>query len=273
MKKVAIALFSLGSLMSLSITNASALPLEGVSLNAEETVMTERLQALYPKNKIRWVRQTPVANLWEVTMGTNIAYVAADLERLKKTDVATLDKTEHLRYWLFGASIFDMKDGVDLTANARSLAQRIDVTELPLKQAITRRHGNGSRVLYVFTDPDCPHCRRLEMSLENVPDLTIHTFLTPITALHPKAREVSAGIWCAGNRAKALLDYMTGNGLAPATAACETPLLENEKLMERLSIKGTPTIFFETGDRHTGAMTTDALIKELARIEQMKKNR
>lgn len=229
------------------------------TLSATERQMTQALQAAFPKNRIRWVKTTPIAGLWEVTMGTNIAYVVADTDRVFKTAVTEANKTELFRHWVFGATIFDMKIARDITTPAKELAQQIDISTLPLKNAITRVRGKGERVLYVFTDPDCPHCRRLEMTLESLDNVTIHTFLTPVVALHPKAREVATSIWCAKEPAKALLDYMTGSQTSLASLTCRAPIEENERLMQTLGIKGTPTLFFADGSRHTGAMNATEL--------------
>ena len=236
-------------------------------LSETERAMTQTLQAAYPKNRIRWAKRTPIKDLWEVTMATNIAYVVADHEKVSGTPVTESTKADLFRYWLFGTTIFDMKEAVDITAPAKQLAQAIDVSTLPLKNAIKRVKGKGERSLYVFTDPDCPHCRRLESTLETIENVTIHTFLTPIVALHPKAREVAASIWCSKTPAQTLVDYMTGKAIKLETAACETPLLDNEKLMESLGIKGTPTMFFADGTRHTGALNKTQLETMFARIK------
>ena len=229
------------------------------TLSPTERQMTQALQAAFPKNRIRWVKSTPIAGLWEVTMGTNIAYVAADADRVFKTALTETNKTELFRHWVFGATVFDMKTARDITTPAKELAQQIDISTLPVKNAITRVRGKGERVLYVFTDPDCPHCRRLEMTLESLDNVTIHTFLTPVVALHPKAREVATSIWCAKEPVKALLDYMTDSQTSLPSLTCRAPIEENERLMQTLGIKGTPTLFFADGSRHTGAMNATEL--------------
>ncbi len=262
MKKMT--LLTYATLLALGLTSSAwAEPQtmnKGLStLSPSERQMTQTLQAAFPKNRIRWVKTTPIAGLWEVTMGTNIAYVAADTDRVFKTAVTEANKTELFRHWVFGATVFDMKTARDITTPAKELAQQIDISTLPLKNAITRVRGKGERILYVFTDPDCPHCRRLEMTLESLDNVTIHTFLTPVVALHPKAREVATSIWCAKEPAKALLDYMTGSQTSLVTATCRDPIEENEQLMQTLGIKGTPTLFFADGSRHTGAMNATEL--------------
>lgn len=249
---------------------AEMLPPEQIN-NATEAKLLKKLQVAFPKNQIRFVRETPVANCFEVTMGANVAYVFTDTNTIDTPPGDETTERARFSYWMFGGNLFDLNRGIDHTANAKRLAQLIDVSALPIENAIKRVNGSGSRTLYVFTDPECPHCRRLEGYLEKLNDVTIYTFLTPLVQLHPKAREVAAQIWCAKKPALALVAYMTGLNPELSPAGCETPILENEKLMNSLSIRGTPTIVFETGERQTGALSLEQLESKLTAIDALKK--
>ena len=153
----------------------------------------------------------------------------------------------------------------------KTLAQMVDVTKLPLKNAIVREKGNAQNALFVFTDPRCPFCKKLEAELAQLTDVLIYTFLTPLTSLHPDAKELSARIWCAKNQGKALEDVMIKGTEIESKAQCTTPLTENEKLMAELGIKGTPTLFFENGERVTGALSSQAIKEKFQEIQKMKK--
>ena len=61
----------------------------------------------------------------------------------------------------------------------------------------------------VFSDVDCPYCRKFEAELAKVDNITVYTFLYPIEGLHPKAVQMSKQIWCAPDRNKAWDDYIT----------------------------------------------------------------
>ena len=53
----------------------------------------------------------------------------------------------------------------------------VDLAKLPLADAIKTVLGNGERKLYVFSDPGCAYCRRLEAELAKLKDTTIYTFV------------------------------------------------------------------------------------------------
>lgn len=198
------------------------------------------LERLYPGTAFDAVTATPVPGLAEVVMGANVAYVDASG-----------------RYFLFGR-LFDMQAQRDLTAERLERITSIDFAALPLEAAIRTVQGSGRRALAVFSDPDCPYCRSLEQALDALEDVTRYTFLYPVAALHPGARDKAIAVWCAPDRAKAWSDLMT-RGRAPAPAACEHPIDQNLALGAMLRIAGTPTLFAADGRRKVGAQSAGEL--------------
>lgn len=266
--------------MNFSITDALANnPLTShfpeMQMSAVEKKVLTNLQAAYPHNGVRFVRQSPVPGLFEVILSTSVNVVYVDEALLAKTTIKgenDPEKANLFRYWLFGGVMFDMVEQKDLTRDMKELAQMIDLSALPLKNAIVREKGNATHTLFVFTDPLCPFCEKLEAVLDTLDDVRIYTFLTPIVSLHPNAREVAAQIYCAPNPQKTWVDFMVHKKALPQTKPqCSTPIAANEKLMRELAIKGTPTLFFADGHRATGLMTRDALMERMNQALETKK--
>ncbi len=279
-KNTLLTLFFGTTLMNFSITDALANnPLTShfpeMQMSAVEKKVLTNLQAAYPHNGVRFVRQSPVPGLFEVILSTSVNVVYVDETLLAKTTIKgenDPEKANLFRYWLFGGVLFDMVEQKDLTRDMKELAQMIDVSALPLENAIVREKGNATHTLFVFTDPLCPFCEKLEAVLDTLDDVRIYTFLTPIVSLHPNAREVAAQIYCAPNPQKALVDFMAHKKTLPQTKPqCSTPIAANEKLMRELAIKGTPTLFFADGHRATGFMTRDALMERMNQALETKK--
>ena len=192
----------------------------------------KRLREQYPATKITSVRESQAKGVYEVVMGLNVAY----------TD-------ESGRYMIFG-HLYDMKEQKDLTAQRLDEINKIDISALPLADAIKTVKGDGSRALYVFSDPDCPFCQRLEReTMPKLDNVTIYTFLYPLDGLHSDAKRKAGTIWCARDRAKAWNDFMTSGKLPDGKTGCDNPVERNIRLGRSLGINGTPTII--TGD---GAM-------------------
>lgn len=228
---------------------AIAMAVIGFTSQAQEAsqadpAMMMTLQKLYPATTFKEVNRTPVAGVFEVVMGSNMAYV-----------------DQSGRYFFFGR-LFDMQKQQDLTASKLEEASKIDLSQLPIADAIKTVKGDGSRILYVFSDPDCPFCKQLEKSLVDLTDVTIYTFLFPIESLHPQAKAKAVNVWCSKDRGKAWADLML-KGVAPATAGCVNPVDRNVALAERFGISGTPTLISGDGRKMPGAAPADRITQWL----------
>ena len=212
----------------------------------ELTSLIGRLQALYPSTRFGEIRPTPWSGVFEVAMGANLAYVDASGQ-----------------YFLFG-HLYDMKAQRDLTAERKDTLARIDFNTLPLADAIKDVRGHGSRALAIFSDPDCPHCRRLEAELKSMSDVTIHTFLMPIASLHPQARAKAIAVWCAKDRLGAWQALMTRDQVPPS-ADCAHPVDRNVALADRLGVTGTPTLVAADGRVLPGAASAEQINAWLSR--------
>jgi thiol:disulfide interchange protein DsbC len=214
---------------------------------ADEASLKKQIEAAYPKFKVDSVTKTPYAGLYEIYMGGQIIY--------------TDDKFSFL---IAEGRLVDPKTKKDLTGERMDELTKIDFNTLPLDQAIKVVKGNGSRKLVVFSDVDCPFCKRLEQKeLTNINDVTIYTFLYPIEQLHPDAANKSRSIWCASNRVKAWQDWIMNNKLPTTTAKCDVPLEKVGELAHKVGVNSTPTMFFENGKRMLGAQPYDEIEKSL----------
>lgn len=219
---------------------------------ADEASLKKAIEAAYPKFKVESVTKTPYAGLYEVFMGGQIIY----------TD-------EKLTFLIAEGHLVDPKTKKDITGERLEELTKIDFFSLPLDQAIKVVKGNGSRKLVVFSDVDCPFCKRLEQNeLSNITDVTIYTFLYPIEQLHPDAANKSKSIWCAPNRVKAWNDWIFNNKLPTTTAKCEVPLEKVGELARKYGVSSTPTLFFADGRRLLGAQP----YKEIESYLQAAKN-
>ena len=161
---------------------------------------------------------------------------------------------EDVNYFFLG-NIVEAKSMSNITAQRLQKLSAIKFESLPLDFAIKTVRGNGKRKVAVFSDPDCPYCKRLEKDLANVTDVTIYTFLYPIPSLHPDAARKSKAIWCAPNRQKAWDDYML-RGVLAAEKSCDSPIDEIQAVGQKYKMNGTPTLVFADGRVVPGAIST-----------------
>lgn len=215
---------------------------------AGQAEIRKAVQTLAPEAQVKAIVKAPVAGLYEVTL---------DGPRGPLVVYAT-EKGEHL---LLG-EILDVKARRNLTAERMDKLTAVDFGKLPLSQAIKVVKGDGKRRLAVFSDPDCPYCKKLEPELAKLNNVTIYTFPYPLP-MHPDAGRKSKLVWCAKDRAQAWDDLML-RGKLPENGKtdCDHPVEKNLALGARLNIQGTPAIILVNGQRLPGYM-------EASRIEQM----
>lgn len=225
---------------------AFSLPSAAQTTAPTTTSMTERLQALYPATRFGAVNNTQWPGVFEVVMGANLAYV-----------------DESGQYFLFG-HLYDMKAQRDLTAERKDTLARIEFSSLPLADAVKEVRGTGARTLAIFSDPDCPYCRRLEAEMKSLTDITIYTFLMPIASLHPDARSKAISVWCSKDRVAAWHALMWRDEKISAKE-CPHPVDRNIALGDRLGISGTPTLVAADGRLLPGAASNAQIEAWLAR--------
>lgn len=168
--------------------------------------------------------------------------------------------------FLVAGHIFDIATQKDLTQARLNELSRIDIKTLPLDQALKTVHGIGTRNLYLFADPYCGYCQRLEKTLKSLDDVTIYTFVTPLL----NSEAMVNRILCAPNPNQAWENWMLENKEPPALdASCKkTTGKKNYELFERLGLEGAPAMYFDDGLRLEGAVSLEEIE---ARFKNIKK--
>ena len=235
------------------ILMAVLVSIQAASAWADEASLKKAVEAAYPKMTVESIVKTPYAGLYEVYMNGQIIY----------TD-------EKFSFLIAEGHLVDSKSKKDVTGERLADLSKIDFSALPLDQAVKVVKGNGSRKMAVFSDPDCPFCKRLEQNeLVNITDVTIYTFLYPLEQLHPDAANKAKAIWCAADRSKAWQEWALNNQLPKKSANCDAPIEKVAALARRMGVTSTPTIFFADGKRMLGAYPAAEIEKAL--VNQSKK--
>jgi thiol:disulfide interchange protein DsbC len=213
---------------------------------ANESVIRKALMEQFPKANIASVKKTNYSGLFEVYLDGQLIYVDAKAQ------------------YVFSGDVIDLKSRANLTQERLNRLQAIDWGTLPLKDALKTVKGKGERKLVVFSDVDCPYCRKFEAELAKIDNVTVYTFLYPIEGLHPKAVQTSKQIWCAPDRNKAWDEYITRGTIPGNDGKCANPVDTTIALGNKLKVSGTPTLVFANGVRVPGMVPAAQLERLLA---------
>lgn len=232
-------------LLTVAFTTAMALGFAGCQ--AGDTEIRQAVQALAPGAKVTQIGKTGIKGIMEVTIdgeqGPMVVY--AD---------------EQGQFLLVG-DMLDVKSKRNLTRERMDKLTAVKWDALPLKDAIKVVRGNGQRKVAVFSDPDCPYCKKMEAEFNKLDNVTIYTFLYPL-AFHQDAARKAKLVWCSKDRSQAWLDLMLRGKVPEGKADCDTPVEENLVLGNKLRVEGTPAMFLPNGTRIPGYV-------EAARLDAM----
>lgn len=157
------------------------------------------------------------------------------------------------RYLMLGKVVdLGLQMGQVAPSSQPQASSKVDVSKLPVDRALKFVNGNGKRVLYVFSDPDCPFCKQFESDIPKFEDTTVYLFPYPLQGLHPGARQKAASILCQRNPATAWRNAMTKGSLYRGGDECLAQVDENIALGKSLGINATPTMFNASGERAVG---------------------
>ena len=147
------------------------------------------------------------------------------------------------------------KDKVNLTQKRHEEVNRVDVSKLPLKDAIQIKKGNGAKKLIVFYDVDCPFCKRAYDWLKGQTNYTLYMYLFPLD-MHPKSADKSVQIFCSKDREVAIERATEGDIGFQKCEAGEKMLAKHRAVAGQIGIDGTPLFITDTGARISGLQTS-----------------
>jgi thiol:disulfide interchange protein DsbC len=182
----------------------------------------------------------------------------ADLYEVHTQDRQIYFTNSEGKFFVIGGQLVDFKSRINFTAERKSNNEKIEWADLPFTASFTVKKGTGERKLAVFTDPDCPYCKRLEADLKSVDNVTISYFLLPIDKIHPQARAKAISVWCSANKG-ASWDALMATGDIEANSKCEHPLDAIQKFADLHKINGTPTLINASGFIIPGAPKKEKL--------------
>ncbi|HKQ29083.1 MAG TPA: DsbC family protein [Burkholderiales bacterium] len=216
--------------------------------HADEAAVRNMVQdKLRGSGQIESVQKAPFGDLYEVVIrspeGSQVYYA---------------DSSGNV---IIAGQMIDAKSGRNLTEERQRTLNTVKWSSLPFDDAVTTKRGTGRRKIAVFSDPNCPYCKRFEKDLAKLDDITVHVFLYPV--IKPESVTQTKAVWCSKDRVKAWNDLMLRDIQPRAKPDCDTPVEKLVTLGRKLGANSTPTWFLENGERYQGALPIDEVTRLL----------
>jgi len=240
-------------LLRMLTTALAAVLFSGTALAAGDAAaarerIREALAPLGPKVHADDIQPTPVDGLYSVVVGARVVYVSADGK------------------YLFNGDLIDL-------GNRQSLTERAE-RKLRLKRlnalgddsmVVFEPKGKVEHEITVFTDIDCPYCRRLHAHMDGYLSrgIRVRYLSFPRAGIHSSSYDKLVWAWCADSPQKAITREM--NGQAVPRRECDNPVKRDYALARELGVNATPTIITDTGTMVSGYRGPDAMLKLLNR--------
>ncbi len=199
---------------------------------------------------LKEIQALPLINMAQVEVkgGTDFGSLYG-LSVKVKGRMDTIFLTKDKKYLLPGDAIS--------TQNGQQLQLPVDISSTIGKEAFT--YGTGSDEYILFTDPECPYCKKFESYFSQIEDkVKIRVFFFPLS-FHENARDISLYIMSQDSykaKANAMInttkdteEFKNRKIDSAELAKLEKSLDEQMNIAKELGITGTPSLFDKDGNR------------------------
>lgn len=235
---------SLSNEVRLMMVTTTIILLSNGVMAADVTKSRAAIAAMFPGVTADNVQPSPISGVFELRMGSKIAYVSADGR------------------YLFQGSIFDLDTDENLTEARRGTARADAINDLGEDKMIIFSPAQYQHTVTVFTDVECGYCRKLHREIDQYNKLGIRVryLFFPRGGPGTKGWKTAEQVWCSPDQRAAMT--LAKKGLPLIVGDCgETPVAEEYALGREFAIRGTPAIVTEQGDLIGGYLPPDELLE------------
>ena len=195
---------------------------------AEGDAARATIQKIAPLQQISAFRKSALPGYYEGVIAGQVAYASADG-----------------RYLLRG-SVEDAEQKVSLSELSMASRRKELLAGLGTEDRLSFEPVDPQFRVTVFTDVDCPYCRRLHSKIDeyNALGIAIDYVFFPLS-IHPDADRKSVSIWCAENRQLAYTAALAGQD--PGKSICDNPLTRMREAGNGMGVVQTPTAIAPDG--------------------------
>ncbi|MCL2102743.1 MAG: DsbC family protein [Syntrophorhabdaceae bacterium] len=223
------------------------------SCDASQTITHEEAAALLgvDANSIAGIVPGPFQGVWEVNITVN-----------GKVHLIYVDCSK--KFFIQG-HIFRLSNKENLTRARFEELNPVDVSSIPLNNAIVLGKQSSNKRIIVFTDPTCTFCVKLHGAIKEAirkdPEAAFYIMPYPRNSADKALYEKCQAALC-DKSGKILDDIYAGKEVGPPT--CKSNAVDEIiRLVERLQIQGTPSMVLPDGRVTSGYRNAEDILKLL----------
>jgi thiol:disulfide interchange protein DsbC len=205
------------------------------------------LAARFPELRPEQVAVSAVPGLYEVRLGSKIAYVSADG-----------------RYLVQG-EIIDLQTDQNLTEGRRESMRRDVLAGVSESTMVVFSPPAPTSTITVFTDIDCGYCRKLHKQIAdyNAKGIKVRYMFFPRSGPGTDSWTKAEQVACAADRRTALTRAKLGE-ISKEKPCQPNPVAQHYNIGRDFGLQGTPAIVLETGELIGGYLDPAELSKYIA---------
>jgi thiol:disulfide interchange protein DsbC len=205
------------------------------------------IAAKIPGTKPDDLRETPIPGIYELSKGTDIAYV-----------------TDDGKYAISG-DLFDLASNDNLTERTRRAERMKLISSVPESQMVVFSPKDPKYTVTVFTDIDCSFCRKLhsQMADYNRLGIKVRYVFYPRMGPNSESWEKAEQVWCSANRSEAMTRAKRDESLSAPKKCSGSPVAREYALGQDIGVRGTPSIVLEDGEMLGGYLPPASLAQHL----------
>ena len=229
---------------SATVQQAGAQPAGKVDPRVE---IASRIPGMKPEE----LRATPIPNIYEMTRGSEIAYVTSDGK------------------YAISGDMFDIAKSDNLTEAHRRELRSKQIDAIPESDMVVFGPRDPKYTVTVFTDVDCAYCRQLHSQIAEYNRLGIRVryIFYPRTGPHTESWAKAEEVWCSADRNDALTRAKLGQPLK-AKPCNGNPVARTYALGREFGLQGTPAIIAANGEMFPGYVPPAELLQALNKAQR-----
>lgn len=209
------------------------------------------LKLLPAGSKLDDLKPSPIPGIYEFTQGAEVSYLTADG-----------------KYFIDG-NVYDMATRQNLTESLRIKARAALIGAVPESQMLIFSPKHPLYTITVFTDIDCPYCRKLHSDMAELNRLGVRVryVFYPRTGPNTESWRKAEVVWCSADRNEALTRAKAGAALDMNKTCSPTPVAREFALGQAIGVRGTPAIVTESGAFIDGYMPPHDLVQAIKQAQ------